>query len=654
MRVSLLLPLLGLCVLFAGAMSQGTATFSCPHDGCTYTHWTKAGISGHFKKHVGGAAVAAAAAAAAAPAAEGYQGDDEAMQAPARGAAAALGREGGGGDGGDTSSEEEGGGGGGAEEELEPLADLHEEQLEPDDDGARAARDAEADDADAAALAAMKAANIVALPAALPVSAADLEIAAAQRGVEALQRRKRYEDFQLGVIGKPGALHNLSIAKSFSSIGLSLLERDSMRQCFSGKGAPCLGCACPNHASVSPWGEQRRNTATWTLVESDGLCAPLFLENARNDSVLGPASMKLELPTVIFSLRAHTERIARSYAHAPGTFLYLDGKGVADDSGGCVGLCHTELVLQGAAAAHKNWDESAAKPILTEWATRAGFSKVLLVPFPWRGAEDATNATTRTSLGAVHVKPDNLAPHCQNHDHLVLLNGLITKPPWKEGALPRENAEWAENAYHQSLAEAYGLTELINWDKEGLLLVDRFPGLSEQPPEGERWLHVLSPYLSGISGDLQGCYKSFGLKLNVSCPCCVVASGDFNSDTCGKCERWDPNVVLYVEHHRKKYSSGTAAEKKVACAALNSLGINPDVKSCFDWATSFGASWRVPHTVGAISTPYRYYAIDVLHVRSRCHPSPTLATLSSNVTSPPPLPAPPTLSFFAVVAPGHV
>jgi len=199
------------------------------------------------------------------------------MQAPAHGAAAALGREGGGGDGGDTSSEEEGGGGGGAEEELEPHADLHEE-LEPDDDGVRAARDAEADDADAAALAAVKAANIVALPAALPVSAADLQIAAAQRGVEALQRRQRYEDFQLGVIGKPGALYNLSIAKSFASIGLSLLERDSMRQCFSGAGAPCLGCACPNHASVSPWGEQRRTTATWTLVESDGLCAPPFFE----------------------------------------------------------------------------------------------------------------------------------------------------------------------------------------------------------------------------------------------------------------------------------------------------------------------------------------------------------------------------------------
>ena len=51
-------------MLFAGAMSQGTVTFACPHDGCTYSHWTKAGISGHYKKHVGGAAVAAAAAAA--------------------------------------------------------------------------------------------------------------------------------------------------------------------------------------------------------------------------------------------------------------------------------------------------------------------------------------------------------------------------------------------------------------------------------------------------------------------------------------------------------------------------------------------------------------------------------------------------------------
>ena len=622
MRVSLLLPLLALLAsLVVGTMSS---RFICTAPGCSYTSLSKYGIAGHKKKHLKRSVL---------------------PPPPAEAGIFGLAIAGGAGHGEGGGCEGDGGGEDWAESESEgaPVEEpvLDELAMDGDDgeggeadahDAAAAAADAAAD---AAALAAAKAALAVAQP--LPALPADAQIAAASLGVHRPQLRAMHEGFQQSLLAKPGMLFNLAVSEAFATAGLSERDRNAMRRWYtSGVGAACSGCPCPNHTSQVLWGEQRRATAVSMQVECDSLCAPLFLTITRNDSSLGENSKELELVNIIFSLRGALERLARSYAHAPGSFVYLDGTGEIDVSGGCVGLCDTELLLQGAAAAHKSWNESAGKPLLTAWASNRGYNRILLVPCPLRAAEDGTNTTTRTKVDAVHIKPDNLAPHCMNHDHFVLLSGLISKPPWKEGALPKENAAWAETSYQQSLAEAYGLTQLMNWDKDGLLLVDRFPGLSLQPPEGEKWLFVLSPYLSGISGDLQGCYKAFGLKQNVSCPFCVVPSAKFNVDTCDTCERWDPNVVAFVEHHRKKYAAGSPAEKRTAGVALTGLGINPDVKTCFDWVSSFGESWRVPHTTKAVATPYRYYAIDVLHVRFT-----TRLPLGSLNSPHPRLPSPP-------------
>jgi hypothetical protein len=138
-------------------------------------------------------------------------------------------------------------------------------------DAAAAAADAAAD---AAALAAAKAALAVAQP--LPASSADAQIAATSLGVQRLQQRVMYEDFQRSLVAKPGMLLNLTVSEAFATAGHSERDRDAVRRLYtSGVGAACSGCPCPNHSSQALWGEQRRATAVSKHVECEP--APPFL-----------------------------------------------------------------------------------------------------------------------------------------------------------------------------------------------------------------------------------------------------------------------------------------------------------------------------------------------------------------------------------------
>ena len=131
---------------------------------------------------------------------------------------------------------------------------------------------------------------------------------------------------------------------------------------------------------MSLWGAQRRLTFDTRLVEADALGAPLYHELNFTDAALGKESMNLSLPSVIFDLRLHLERQARSVAFSPGTFVYLDGKSIFAAGSGCVALTETELVLTGAARAHADWDASAAKGPLTSWAS----TRALRLLYLWR------------------------------------------------------------------------------------------------------------------------------------------------------------------------------------------------------------------------------------------------------------------------------
>ncbi len=230
----------------------------------------------------------------------------------------------------------------------------------------------------------------------------------------------------------------------------------------------------------------------------------MLYEKTRTDAKLGDDAMVLDLPSIFLSLRHFLERMARSVCHAAGTFLYLDGTTQFKDSGGCSELQQTELVLllQGAANAHAAWDANALKPRLCERAAELGYSKVLLVPMGYSACEDATNGT--------------LAPHFMNHDHFVSARPVawaasLPSPTSQKTPCPPKTTRGAARRT-QRASQLDGMDELLRLDAGRLLIVDHFPGLSVQPPEGERWLFILSPYLAGISGDLQGIYKSYAFK----------------------------------------------------------------------------------------------------------------------------------------------
>ena len=405
------------------------------------------------------------------------------------------------------------------EQECEEEQESEEELEELDGGGSDGEDDEDVDEAGDAGLAALAA------KAAAPVqAAADADISVANAGLHWLSIRQDYEKYQLTQLANPNATRNAIFSAQVVGMGLSRAKAHEVRRITLDIMGSCEDphCTCSNH-TAKIWGATRRAKAEGRLVTADALGAVLFVEKNRTDAKLGKDALGLELPSIIFSLRHFLERMARSVCHAAGTFLYLDGNTQFMDSGGCSELQQTELVLQGATNAHVAWDASAAKPLLCKRAAELGYSNVLLVPMGYSACEDATLGTTRTNVDLVQWRLSILAPHCMNHDHFVSVGGLLTKPNFSENVLPPKNDAWAAAAYAKSLAAGYGMDELLRWDAEGLLIVDRFPGLSVQPPEGERWLFILSPYLAGISGDLQGIYKSYALKGSGKAAACPFA-----------------------------------------------------------------------------------------------------------------------------------
>ena len=519
--------------------------YQCSHINCTWSSDDHRALGGHKRSHVvygaEGAALRGEELAAGGHEAAGDLGDEEEE----------------GGEEEVVEEEEE------EEEEDSEEEEESEEELEELDGGGSDGEDVdEAGDAGLAALAAKAAAPVQA--------AADADIEAANAGLRWLSLRQEYEKYQLEQLAKPNATRNAIFSAKVAEMGLSQANSHEVRGITLDMMRSCEDphCTCSNH-TAKIWGATRRATAEGRLVTADALGAVLFVEKTRTDAKLGKDAMGLQLPSILFSLRHFLERTARSVCHAAGSFLYLDGTTQFKDSGGCSEMQQTELVLQGAANAHAVWNASAAKPLLCERAAELGYSNVLLVPMGYSACEDATLGTTRTSVDLVQWRLSILAPHCMNHDHFVSVGGLLTKPNFSENVLPPKNDAWAAAAYAKSLAAGYGMDELLRWDAEGLLIVDRFPGLSLQPPEGERWLFILSPYLAGISGDLQGIYKSYALKGSgkaAACPFCLVPHNEFNCDACLHPERWRNDVAERVARLQVAFNSSkdVATQKRAA------------------------------------------------------------------------------------------
>ena len=422
------------------------------------------------------------------------------------------------------------------------------------------------------------------------------EILAVNRGLYKLELRKAYATVTAKILAHPGARDNVLFQRGVIKANLSREKATIMRSCVPGGRQKLWGC-------------KRRSKLTSKLVAAEAMGSEPFRVDKYTDATLGALSKGLSLSTVIFPLRATIESMVRSVAHAPGTFGYLDGTEVPAP-GGCVPLAQTKLVLDGAAAAHAHWQNHPGRPYLEQWALRNGYKRPACFPFHYKVGEDATNLSTRRSADIIHFYGCT-SQHALCNPHFVNVCALITKPPWLKGSIPTANMEWAENVYHQSIAHGTGMVEMLHWDRE-LLLVDTFPGCSLQPPPGEKWLYVISPYFCGFSGDLQSAYVLLGLSQNHSCPWCLVPKSEFNSDECnGKySSRSDPYVQQKVAELRLKFKYGSAA----AGEELRKWGYNPASKTAFDLIRDTGIkSFRVPHTTGLVSE-FDSYGIDSLHV----------------------------------------
>lgn len=447
--------------------------YACSHIGCTWSSDDHRALGGHKKSHVVYSDVDVALGG------EVLGGAGARQLASLRGKWA-LWRRGGGGQ---MEEEEE------SEEKEESEEEL--EELEELDGGGSDGEDVdEAGDAGLAALAAKAAAPVQA--------AADADIEAANAGLRWLSFRQEYGKYQRAQLTKPNATRNAIFSAKVVEMGLSQKSSLEVRRITLDMMSSCEDphCTCSNH-TAKIWGATRRATAEGMLVTADALGAPLFVEKKRTDAKLGKDAMGLELPSILFSLRHYLERTARSVCHAAGSFLYLDGTTQFKDSGGCVELQQTELVLRGAANAHAAWNASAAKPLLCERAAELGYSKVLLVPMGYSACEDATLATTRTSVDVVQWRLSILAPHCMNHDHFVSVGGLLTKPNFSEKVLPPKTTRGPPRRTQRASQMATGWTSCCAGTPRGFLLWTVFPGFRCSHPKASAGCSYSAPTWRG-------------------------------------------------------------------------------------------------------------------------------------------------------------
>ena len=301
-----------------------------------------------------------------------------------------------------------------------------------------------------------------------------------------------------------------------------------------------------------------------------------------------------------------------------GSYPYLDGSPYEVPAAGpathCDDVCHSRPVCVAASEAHRQWLNCAERHEVEAYAAAKSYSKVVLVPFGVQFEEDATDVTRRKPEDLIHMRP-LLRPHVLHNPHFVTVVGVVQKPLWLAGGEPLPNEEdWAHDAYRNSVAEGFCLRDLAEWDNAGPLLTATFPGLELQPPKGEKWLFVISPFLYGIVGDMESFYHLFGIT-EKRCMWCVVAAADLAEKNGASASlRSSAECALAISQHRAAIFNPALSqkEKKAAGTALEVMGVKPwTIRNVFEQLV-LPATWRLPHTTGG--SIYDYYTLDSLHV----------------------------------------
>ena len=332
-----------------------------------------------------------------------------------------------------------------------------------------------------------------------------------------------------------------------------------------------------------------------------------------------------KLQAVRWSLRLQIERMLRSEAVAPGSFVLLGEAGegggggapAAVPEGGCSPLHACSRVQNAAAACHEQWRQGPERLFIKDWATKHGYDRVVLVPVPLHTAEDSTRVKRRKEVDPVHLRLDILAPHVMNNPFFMPIVGIVEKPPWVRPKSSHEQWEWAEKTYQQHISWASGWVELCEWDAQGPLLLDRIPGLHVQPPPGKKWLFVASPILCGVSGDLQGVWRITGLK-QYTCPWCTSSFDTFDSGE----RRGSPAfLTAQISHFNAVLNPASApAVIRTATDALRVVGFRKYVHQIVGSPAVVPSflcipheTWRLPHTRPNFSF-FDYICPDILHL----------------------------------------